>query len=275
MSISAPRYVQGSVARVGRTWRILSIVEREVVRRATWGPLLVVALTWLIVVLEVVVNVYFATLTGSSVGAAFETPYSSVIWVLLLLIVTATVGAGSIADDIGSRAITLYLSRPLRISDYVAAKASAIGTWLLVAGVAPGCVAATVTAALGYVSASAALAAVAGCFAVGLTTAIFFTGVALALSSLTRRSLYAGVGIFGTVLALGVSVGVVAGITGNNDLLYADIATNVQSVGAAAFGLPSPYPTDPVASAVVLVLTGVVLAALAWWRLGRIEVVGE
>jgi len=275
VSISAPRYVQGTVARVGRPWRILAIVEREVLRRATWGPLLVVALTWLIVVLEVVVNVYFATFTGGSVGAAFETPYSSVIWVLLLLIVTATVGAGSLADDIGSRAITLYLSRPLRISDYLTAKASAIGTWLLVAGVGPGCVAAAVSAALGYVSASAALAAVAGFFAVGLPTAIFFTGVALALSSLTRRSLYAGVGIFGTVLSVSVSVSVVAGITGNNDLLYADVATNVQSIAEAAFGLPSPYPTDPVASAVFLVLTGCVLALLAWWRLGRIEVVGE
>jgi len=275
VSISAPRYVQSTVARVGRPWRILAIVEREVVRRATWGPLFAVALTWLIVVLETVVNVYFATVTGGSIGAAFETPYNSVIWVLFLLIVTATVGAGSLADDIGSRSITLYLSRPLRISDYLTAKASAIGTWLLIAGVAPGCVAAAITAALGYVSASAALAAVAGCFAVGLPTAIFFTGVALALSSLTRRSLYAGVGIFGTVLALGVSVGVVAGITGNNDLLYADIATDVQSIGAAAFGLPSPYPTDPVASTVVLALTGCVLALLAWWRLGRIEVVGE
>jgi len=275
VSISAPRYVQGPVARAGRPWRILAIVEREVLRRATWGPLLAVALTWLVVVLEVVVNVYFATLTGGSVAAAFESPYESVVWVLLLLIVTATVGAGSLADDLGSRSITLYLSRPLRISDYLAAKGSAIGAWLLIAGAGPGCVAAGVTAALGYVSASEALAAVAGCFAVGLVMAIFFTGVALALSSLTRRSLYAGVAIFGTVLSVTVSVSVVAGITGTAKLLYADIVANVQSIAEAAFGRPSPYPTDPLASVAVLVLTGSVLAVLAWWRLTRVEVVGE
>jgi len=275
VSISAPRYVQGPTARVGRPWRILAVVEHEVLRRATWGPLLAVALVWMIVVLEVVVNVYFATVTGGSVGAAFDSPYGSVIWVLLLLIVTATVGAGSLADDIGSRAITLYLSRPLRLSDYLVAKASAVGTWLLIAAVGPGCVAAGVSAALGYVSASEALAAVAGCWAVGFVMAVFFTGVALALSSLTRRSLYAGVAIFGTVLAVGVSVSVVSGITGNSDLLYADIVSNVQSIGDVAFGLSPPYPTDPLASTAVLVLTGVALAALAWWRLTRIEVVGE
>jgi len=275
VSISAPRYVQGSVPRVGRPSRVLAIVEREFRRRATWGPIFAVALTWFIVVLEVVVTVYFATVIGGSVSAAFESPYGSVIWVLLLLIVTATVGAGSLADDIGSRAITLYLSRPLRISDYLGAKASAVGAWLVIAGVGPGCVAAAVTAALGYVSVSEALAAAAGCVAVGLVLAIFFTGIALALSSLTRKSLYAGVAIFGTVLSVTVSVGVVWGITGNGTLLYADLLADVQSIAEAAFGQPSPYPTDPVASAIVLVLTGCVLALLAWWRLSRIEVVGE
>ena len=275
MSISAPRYVQGPVARVGREVRAWSIVQREVLRRATWGPLFAVALTWLIVILETVVNVYFATLTGGSVKAAFEAPYESVIWNLLILIVAATAGAGSLADDIGSRAITLYLSRPIRLGDYLFAKASAVGIWILIAAAGPGCVAAGLTAALGMVSASDAIAALGGCFTLGWITAVFFTGVVLALSSVTRRSLYAGVAIFGTVLSVTAAVSVVSGITGNANLLYADLTSNTQSIAQAVFGLPSPYPTDPAASAAVMVLTGVVLAMFAWWRLSRIEVVGE
>ena len=275
MSISAPRYVQGPVARVGRTFRTLAIVQREFFRRATWGPLFAVALTWFIVIIDTVVSVDFATVSHGSVRSAFETIYESAFWDLLLLIVTATVGAGSLADDIGSRSITLYLSRPIRLSDYLAAKASATGSWILIAAVGPGCVAAGIAAALGMVSASDAFAAVGGCLAVGVVVTVFFTGVALALSSFTRRSLYAGVAIFGTVLALSASVGVISGITGNADLLYADIASNVQGIAEAAFGLPSPYATDPIASVAVLLFTGLALLGLAWWRLSRIEVVGE
>ena len=275
MSISAPRYTQGPVARVGRSFRVLAIVEREILRRATMGPLFAVVLTWLLVVFEVMVRVAFAGGPGFSVPAAFESPYESVVWVLLLLIVTAAVGAGSIADDIGSRSITLYLSRPIRLSDYLVAKASSIGTWVLIAAVGPGCLAAGLAAALGMASASEALTAMAGCVAVGIVVAIFFTGVASALSSFTRSSLYAGVAIFGTVLSVTVAVSVISGITGNADLLYADLVSNIQGIAEAAFGLPSPYATDPFASVAVLVLTGLVLTGLAWWRLTRIEVVGE
>lgn len=275
MSISAPRYVQGPVARVGRTFRTLAIVQREVLRRATWGPLFVIALTWFLVIVETVVNVSFAQASGGSVRSAFESTYEGTVWVLLLLIVTATVGAGSLAEDIGSRSITLYLSRPIRLSDYLAAKASATGTWLLIAAVGPGLVAAGIAAALGMVSTSDALAAVAGCLAVGVVVAVFFTGVALVLSSFTRRALYAGVAIFGTVLAVSSSLGVIAGITGNHDLLYGDLPSSVQGMAQGAFGLPSPYTTDPLASVAVLLLTGIALLGVAWWRLSRIEVVGE
>jgi len=275
MSISAPRYVQAPVARVGRTSRTWSIVQREIRRRSTWGPLLAMVLTWFIITLWTVVSVFFTSLVGGSIRAAFETPYESVIWNLLMLIVAATVGAGSLADDIGSRSITLYLSRPIHLTDYVAAKASAIGIWILIAAVGPGCVAAGVSAALGWASVSDALAAVGGCLALGLVTAVFFTGICLALSSVTRRSLYAGVAIFGVVLSVTAAVSVISGITQNANLLYADLTSNTQSIAEAAFGLPSPYPTDPAASAAVMVLTGVVLATLAWWRLSRIEVVGE
>ncbi len=275
MSISAPRYVQGPVVRVSRSSRTFAIFEREFRRRATLGPLFIIALTWFIVIIWVVTTVYFATLTGGSIRSSFEAPYESAIWGLLLLIVTAAVGAGSLADDLGSRAITLYLSRPIRLADYLVGKASAVGVWLLIASVGPECVAAGVSAALGFTSTSTALVVVGAAFAVGLVMAVFFTGIALALSSVTRRSLYAGVAIFGTVLSVTAAVSVVSGITGNADLLYASLASNTQGIAEAAFGLPAPYATDPVWSAGLMVATGVVLAFLAWLRLSRIEVVGE
>jgi len=275
VSISAPRYVSGPVVYVGRTTRALAVFQRELLRRATWGPLLAVALTWLVVVSAATFSVAFSSLTGFSAMSGFESPYESVAWILLILIVAATVGAGSLADDIGSRAITLYLSRPINLSDYLVAKAAATGTWLLIAAVGPGCVAVVLTAALGYVSASTALAAVGAYAAVGIVTAVFFTGVTLVFSSVTRRSLYAGVATFGAVLSIAVSASVVSGITGNTQILYADPNTLTQTMAEAAFGVSSSSPLNPYTCAVLMMMVGVVLATLAWWRLARIEVVGE
>jgi len=275
VSISAPRYVSGPVVHVGRTLRALAVYHRELLRRATWGPLLAVALTWLVVVAFATFNVEFASLFGSSVMGAYESPFESVVWILLILIVAATVGAGSLADDIGSRAITLYLSRPINLTDYLVAKAAATGTWLLIAAVGPGCVAVVITAALGIVSGPTALAAAGAYFAVGVVTAVFFTGVTLVFSSVTRRSLYAGVATFGAVLSVTVSTDVVSGITGNTRILYANPTTLTQSIAEAAFGVSSSSPVNPYTAAVLMVMIGVVLATLAWWRLARIEVVGD
>ncbi|HXY12848.1 MAG TPA: hypothetical protein VEJ85_05075 [Thermoplasmata archaeon] len=275
MSISAPRYVRAPVAHLGRTFRDLAVLQREFLRRSTAGPLAVIALAFLSVVITVTFTVDFAALTGTSVMGAFESPYRSVFWTLLMLIVTAMVGSGSLADDIGSRSITLYLSRPIHLTDYLFAKAAATGSWILIAAAGPGCVAAGLTAALGMVSASTALTAVGAYLAVGLVTAVYFTGISLAFSSLTRRSLYAGVAIFGSVLSVAASSEVVSGIVGNTNVLYADPNTCLNSIAQASFGLPAPYPIDPATSLVVMVLVGILLGMLAWWRLSRIEVVGE
>ena len=74
MSISAPRYVSGPVVHMGRTTRALAIFQRELLRRATWGPLLAVALTWLVVVISATFNVAFASFTGSSAMSCVRIP---------------------------------------------------------------------------------------------------------------------------------------------------------------------------------------------------------
>jgi ABC-type transport system involved in multi-copper enzyme maturation permease subunit len=274
VSISAPRYV-APTARVGRSQRILAIVRREFLHRSNVATVLVLGLTFSAVILEVTLNVEFASNTGTLSISAFETPYESVVWPFLILIVATAVGAGSVAEDVGNRSIALYLSRPIHLVDYLAAKASAVGSWLLVATIAPGVAAVAVLAALGAAPASMLASAALGFVATGFLVGVFFTGVALAFSSLTNRTLYAGVAIFGVLLSLIVSSEVVSGITGNPMVLYADPVTVVRSVAEATFGLAGPYPADPVVSAIVLLVTGGLLATFAGWRLSRVEVVGE
>lgn len=275
MSISAPRYAATSAERLGRTARTLSILRNEFLRRAGLGTLLVLALAYLGVVLIVVLNGEFAALVGQLSLSTYEAPFNSPVWGLLILIIATTVGAGSVADDRGSRAIVLYLSRPIRLVDYVAAKASSIGAWMLLAAMGPGLVGVGMLAVLGVGSASTNLAAAAGFVATGFLAVGFFTGLALALSSLANRALYAGVAMFGLVLTLEIMAGVVSGITGNSTVLYASPITDLTSVAHAVFQVSGSSAIDPVASALLLVVVGGLLIAVAYWRLTKVEVVGE
>jgi ABC-type transport system involved in multi-copper enzyme maturation permease subunit len=275
MSISAPRYVATAVQHLDRAYRTLAIFRREFIRRAGWGTVLLVTLTFLIVTLIVGLNTNFAAEIGQLTLATYESPFSSPVWALLILIVATAVGAGSIADDIGSRSIVLYLSRPIHLADYLVAKAGAVGSWILIAAVGPGLLAVGLVASLGIGSDTTNLSAAAGFAVTGILAAIFFTGLALALSALTDRALYAGVGIFGVVLSLDIGADVVSAITQNTNVFYASPISDLSTVAAAVFDVEGPYPTYPLTSAVLLVVGGVLLAAVAYWRLSRIEVVGE
>jgi len=275
VSISAPRYAAAPVPRTGRGSRVLAIAGREFYRRAVWGTLLAVGLTYATMILVTVVSVWIASLTGSLTPASFDAVFGSPVWPLLMLIVATAAGAGSIAEDVGNRSFTLYRSRPIFLVDYLAAKTIACGAWMLVAAVGPGLSAVGVAAALGYASPTVALDAAGAFAATGCLAAVFFTGLALALSSLTDRALYAGVTIFGLVLSLYIGAAVVLSLTGNTYVLYGSPLDDLHAVVLGAFASPGAPATSPGGSAVVLAGAGVGLWALAGERLGRIEVVAE
>lgn len=275
MSISAPRYAAGPIVPTERGSRVLAIASREFFRRATSATLLAVAFTYLGVVIIIVVNVYFASLLRGANPGDFESPYESPVWPFMMLIVAASAGAGSFAEDVGNRSISLYLSRPIYLVDYVVAKTVACGGWLLIAAVGPGLAGVAITAVLGYASASVLLTALIGFVATGFVGAVFFTGLAVALSSLTSRPLYSGVAIFGIVLVLYIGASVVAGITGNIYVPYANPVEGIRSVAHGAFRLSGTTTPDPGAGAATLVGTGVVLWVFARWRMAHAEVISE
>jgi len=275
MSISAPRYAGLAVPRTHRSSRILAIASREFFRRGTWGTLAGVTLTYMAVVLIVTITVFVTSVVGGVSAATFETAFESPVWPFLILIVATAAGAGSLADDVGNRSITLYLSRPIELLDYLLAKTIACGGWLLIAAVGPGVFAVAISAALGYANTSVLLGALAGFLATGIVAAVFFTGLALALSSLTNRALYSGVAIFGLVLSVYIGASVVAGITGNVYVPYANPIDDIHTVAHAAFGVSGTTVTDPVVCATTLLFAGVFLWILAFWRVTRIEVVSE
>jgi ABC-type transport system involved in multi-copper enzyme maturation permease subunit len=275
MSISAPRYASAPTRLEPRPYRVQAIVRREFARRAGWATLVPLILIFMFVAIPIAVEgaLFFAFQKPSV--ATFEGPLESVAWPFLLLIVATSAGAGSIAEDIGTRSITLYLSRPIHLTDYLVAKALACGSWILLATAGPGVVGITIVALLGYVPAATAVSAVAAYLAMGLVATVFLTGLLLALSCLTNRSLNAGVAFLGLLLSLLIGIEVVSGTTGNHLVRYASPLTDLRGVARAAFGVSGGIPTDPWVSAAGLIVAGILLALFALRTLSRIEVVGE
>ncbi|MCI4340014.1 MAG: ABC transporter permease [Thermoplasmata archaeon] len=274
MSIAPPRYAVPNIARVAREQRALTIFFNEVTARAGWGTGLVVAFGYAVTLIAILLTVLLRPPGGAPLSA-FYVPIGLATWPLLILLVSATTGSGAIAEDLTSRSITLYLSRPIHLIDYLGAKTAAVAFWIGMVAVGPCLVGVLLAAGLGAVSATVAFSAFGAYIVVGFLATFFFTGLAIALSTWTARSLYAGVALFGVVLALQLAAVVISGITGDAQIRYLGVFTDLQNVGVSAFQTGGEQSVDPALSAVALILVGLGLFVAAWQRLIRVEVVGE
>lgn len=275
MSISAPRYAAAPVPLQGREGRVLALFTREVVARFGWGTGLVVGLSYASVVLIIVVSAEFSSIVGGPTVGSFYFPYASPIWPFLVLIGATAVGAGCISEDLGSRSITLFLSRPIHLTDYLGAKASAVAFWIGLMSIGPGLLGVALVGALGLAPLSVTLPAAAAYLASGLLTTLFFTALAVLLSSVTTRALYAGVGMFGITLSAEIAGSAVSGATGNSAVGYVSPIVDLQSSASAIFQTGATTLTVPAASAALLIGASVLFFLVAWLRLSRVEVVGE
>jgi hypothetical protein len=279
MSILLPNYALPPPALEPRSRRAYAIFEHQVIEQSGALNIVLLALIFLVVILPLVVIIYIhrllpAGIIGGTSLATFYGPIGQGVWYFLLILLVSSVGAGSIARDAATKAMTLYLARPIRPIDYLAAKSSAVAFWILIGGVLPGCIGTIIVLAIGYVSLPLALQAVAGYLAVGVFSIAAFTGVAVLLSSLTPRSTLAGAGIFGILLGSDVVTEVLSGISGKAGFLYASPVQDVLSVAAGVFDA-SGNSLDPWSSAAVLVLFAVAALGLSYARLRRTQEVAE
>ncbi|HXQ95006.1 MAG TPA: ABC transporter permease subunit [Thermoplasmata archaeon] len=279
MSIIAPRYSLPPPTLEPRSRRGLAILEHQI--RERYGALNVVLIVLLAIVsiLPIVLNFYLEGLVGTSLlgasgRAAFFWPVGQQIWFFLLILLTSSIGAAIIARDVATKAMTMYLARPIRPLDYLAAKSGAVAFWVFLGGVLPGWIASVLVLALGYVSLPVALEAAGGYLVVGVLAIGALTGLSVLLSSLTPRSTLAGAGIFGLLLGSYLVMQVVAGISGRDGFLYASPIHDIVAVGSGVFGA-SESPLDPWSAGAVLAGVAVVAFVLAYRRLLRAQVVAE
>lgn len=278
MSISLPTWTRREIPLRGRRSRVWAIVgaglRREMRRPAA---IFTIGLGTSITTIYSIILVLFAPflLQGQPLDLAFfYTPASFAAVPFFVTLLAAVVGAGLIADDLDTMALTLYLSRPVSAADYLTAKAAILAILTGLITILPMVLTPLLGAVLGKFAWPLGLEAAALGILLGILLTAFFTSVSLFLSSLTRRRSYAAAALFAIIFGLIGTESVLAssGAVNNPSVLYLSPWEDYLTVARVTFGLPG----DPINWAVglAILLAATVLAALAtWWRMRSMEVV--
>ncbi|HEV2166402.1 MAG TPA: hypothetical protein VGS23_05435 [Thermoplasmata archaeon] len=279
MSIVAPNYSLPPPALEPRSRRTLAILEHQIREQSGALTWVLMAFIVIVVVLPLVLTVYLARLVpnglaGHTTLATFYGPVGQEVWFILLILLVSSVGAALIARDVATKAMTMYLARPIRPIDYLAAKAGSVGFWVFLGGVLPGWVGTIILLSLGYVSLPLALEAAGGYFVLGCFSIAAFTGISVLLSSMTARSTLAGAGILGGLLGSYIVMELLYAISGSARFLYASPVADLLGVGAGVFGA-SGNPIDPWWAGTFLVVFAFVAFELTYLRLRRAQAVSE
>lgn len=278
MSISLPTYTRREIPLLGRGHRVWAIVGtglRREIRRP--GAIFTVGVGTTITTAISILLVLFAPflLPGQRLDRSYFFSTSSSPAVLLFVTFMAgLVGAGLIADDLDTMALTLYLSRPVSVADYLTAKAAILATLTALIAVLPLFITPLLAALFGLFPWDVALEAMAIGVGLGALLTAFFTSLALLLSSLTRRRAYAGAAVFAIVFGLTVPAQILAGpgSVNNPALLYVSPWEDFLQVARAAYGAPGGALDWAPALAILLGAT-LLCAAVTWLRMRTFEVV--
>ncbi len=277
MSISLPTYTRREIplrGRRSRVWAIIATGLRRELRRP--AAIFVVGLGTAITTISSIILVLFLPfLIGGRLGLDFFfNPASNSAMFFFVTLMAAVVGAGLIADDLNSMALTLYLSRPVSTADYLTAKAAIVVTLTALIAILPLVLTPLLAALLGVFAWDVALEAMGLGILVGALFTAFISAVSLFLSSLTRRRAYAAAGVFAIVFGLlGTETALTSsGAVTNPAILYLSPWEDYLAVARAAFGVPNNPIDWAVALAILLGIT-VVTALATWMRMRAYEVV--
>jgi ABC-type transport system involved in multi-copper enzyme maturation permease subunit len=259
MTIHAPRYALPPHAlrdRSARRMALYSVGVLGLLRRP--GNIVLISLGATITLLPDLLFLYLSTLGfrgGPSLSTFYE-PFALPVLFVFQTLLTTAVGAGIIARDLQTSALTLYLARPLTVEDYVLTKAAVTGTVIGILSVLPGMSVAIIGYLLGWIGATLAAQALGAYLVMGLLMTGFLTGLALLFSTLTERPTFAGAGIFATILLSLALTSVVAGVTHDLRAYYASPFGDVDVVASWIFQLNPPNPLSPaLATAILLGIT--------------------
>ncbi len=254
--------------------RTLAIILTDFILRIKniWIIILEI-LAWLFAIVPTMFLLYFLT----SLGSEFEFPifamYYSSLFIWLTLICTVG-GSRLISDDLANNSLTLYLSRPIKRETYFFGKFASIFLLISTISLLPSIIMAGLVIGFstggsdpGYDVTAVALTFI----GVGFLVSLVFSSIAMAFSSLTKNHLYAGVGIFCTILFSSILPGILFIFTENEYISLISVWNNLTIVADKWSGFGGYTDIDWPIPLLVLLNIIIVCNAIAWYRLSKSE----
>lgn len=193
---------------------------------------------------------------------------------LVAMLMAAVVGSGLIANDLGSNALHVYLSKPLRRIDYVVGKTGVAAFWVSTVTVFP--------ALFLYFGALFTMndrtrpdgmwGLLGDVVAFELLVLAVFTLVILAISSMTRKWSFALVAWIGLYLGTEAVAGIGRDVSGEDAWQLIGIRGNLVNVAEALFDVEMGSTPGIGPSLLILGALAVAAAVVYVWRIQRLEV---
>jgi ABC-2 type transport system permease protein len=251
-----------------RWWTITKTGVRAVVSSKVRLTLLIILvfLAWIYPIGLVIFG--YAPSGGQGFSRGDFTDYFEFWQGLFVILMAAVVGSGLVANDLGSNALHIYLSKPLRRADYLIGKAGVIVAWLSTVTFGPalflymGGLMTTndltrpndMGEILGEVLLFQAL------------VTVVVAALILAFSALSRKWTFSLIAWVGFYLLSGLVAGIAAGVSNDANWLLLGLSPNLANVGQQLLEQP---PVDPTWVPSFFILVGLTLVAAAVY-VGRI-----
>jgi ABC-type transport system involved in multi-copper enzyme maturation permease subunit len=229
-------------------------------------------LAWFFGIVPSLFMLYFITLSGEDFGAGIVGVYFSSILIWTTLVSTIA-GSRLISDDLANNSFTLYLSRPIAKENYYLGKFGSIFLVVSTLSLLPSIIMASMVVGLstggsdpGYNVTAVVLTFI----AVGFIVALVLSSIAMAFSSMTKNYLYAGVGIFCTILFSTIIPNILSALTKNDDVIYISIWDNILIIADDWSGL-NGRPQNWLPAFLILTLIVLISNLIVWYKLSKSE----
>lgn len=193
---------------------------------------------------------------------------------LIAMLMAAVVGSGLIANDLGSNALHVYLSKPLRRIDYVVGKAGVAAFWVSTVTVFPALF--LYFGALFTMNDQTRPDGMAGILVdvvlFELLALAVFTLAILALSSMTGKWTFALVAWIGLYLGAEAVAGIGRDVSGDDEWQLIGIRGNLVNVAESLFEVENGSTPGIGVSLLILGALCLVASVVYVWRIQRLEV---
>jgi len=263
----------------GRFDRIWAIFIQDFTFRIKqrWTIVLMI-LTYTLGVLPTVLLTYFmfipAIIFGDENPDVIFLLYFSLLFIWVI-IYTSFVGSSIISNDMRNNAVILYFSRPLTQLDYFLGKFLSLFTLVLMVTLIPGLLISVSILGLTTETLLELIDIPRTVFtfiAISIVVAVCLTSVAILVSTLTKKNLYAGVGIF-TIIFFSSLIAEFFSTIIHDNFMYVSIWTNFQIIADDWSGIDSFYQYDWYISSIVVLAFTIVPLVLTWRMIKRVEVI--